>query len=496
MTQSKTTWDSLIQTLEDNVRAGRLDQVRSALMAPEILKAPRPYVARLSNIARRAHFSRLSLRLLRPYYHPKFPTSKEATSAELLEYASALQIIGATHESIRILERLSERHPQAQWALAMHHMSEWDYAAAQDRLEAIHGHRDLSPYDHRHIDVKRLKCLVDMENEGAEQVFHRLMPDLLKNNFYVLAANVLEIMAQHWVQMGAFARARELLSEAHNLLLDKEGMHRLFIEKWQVIADAMESRNPTGLDRLRQRALQFSHWETLRDLDYFRSIVEPAGPWAEWVYFGTPYPRFRARLERFRIFPEASWVCLHNTEETRWDPWFPAAAQGELAHRFVSFLARDYYRPALIGEIFFALFPDQYFDIEVSPNRVHQIAHRARAWMKAEGIPARLEEKGGSYRLHRDSSLALMGRKNLIRYTKTEFIFDRFREKQEVALSLKEWAERLGFDHLKAKRLLKTAQSSGLVRVLKHGQYSKYVLNSQQEKDVMETAGPRAAEGS
>lgn len=478
MTQSRTNWEHIIDRLEEDIRAGQTAQARKVLSATEILKAPRAFVSRLSSLARRAQFSALSLRLLLPYIHPRVQTRGNATPEERLEYAYALQVVGAKNESVRILEGLTAHDSRAHLALVFHYLAEWDYSSALMSLQRLLEAPKLSPYERSVIEVKRLRCLVGLEEPGVEALYEQLMPELRKRNFHVLAAHTLEIMAQYWLQEKSFARARQMLTEAQSLILDRDGLYRLFNEKWTVVTDALEHQNPENLDRLRQRALAFSHWETLRDLDYYRSVLNPEGYWADWVYFGTPYPGFRAKLEKLRVFPESTWVHRQESIERRWDPWFPDNSQGDLAHRFVAFLAKDHYRPARIGEVFLALFPDQYFDIDISPNRVHQIARRARQWLLDESIPLRLEEQAGTYRLQKSPSIALMGRKNFIRYTKTEFIFDRFRHLQPQTLNLNEWSHLLGFSEMKTKRLLKYAQASGLIEIMKHGQYSNYVLKS------------------
>lgn len=476
MSQNRTRWELRLEQLERQLRAGQLESARHALMAPDLAKAPRPFVARLANLARRAQRPSLSLRLLQPLVRPMVVGLTQVEPEELLEYAYALQKVGARNQSLSILENLAESHAKAHLAIAFHHFYEWDYANALGRLERITEEATFSPYERLVVQVNRLACLVALKDDRAENEFVEIERQLVQEGSPILAANVLEIMAQSRIEVGRVSEARVFLSRAKKLLPESESLYRLMIEKWDVIACAVETGDPEGVLQFRNRALEMKHWETLRDLDYVLAKLDPSSRWAEWVYYGTPYAGFRQKLEGLRIFPESSWVSRDARPDLRWDPWFPEGGDGDLMHRFVASLASDFYRPYRIGEIFSNLFPDQYYDIEVSPNRVHQIASRARAWLKEKRVPARLEEDAGSYCLRWRDNVAIRARSNSVRFTKVEFLFERFRNPRPLALSAREWAEHLGFSQEKVKRLLREARSSGLVKVERKGQYSRYVL--------------------
>lgn len=476
MSQNRTRWEARLDQLETQLRAGRLEAARRALMAPDIAKVPRSLVARLANLARRAQRPALSLRLLQPLVRPLVAAPQALEDDLLLEYAYALQKVGARHQSLDILQGLTSSCPKSHLAIAFHYFFEWDYKSALLHLERIVDDSTLSTYERLVVEVNRLACLVALKDESAENVFCRLEPLMSFEGSAILAANVLEIMAQSRLGTDRIAEAREFLRRAKSLLPDSENIYRLLIEKWEIVADSLETGETEGLLRFRQRALALKHWETLRDLDYVLAKRDPSGRWAEWVYYGTPYEGFRRKLAGLRIFPEQSWVSRDESPNLKWDPWFPQGGEGDLMHRFVASLVNDFYRPFRIGEIFSNLFPDQYFDIEVSPNRVHQIASRARAWLEENRVPARLEEDGGSYSLRWRDNVALLARSASIRYTKVEFLFERFRDHRPVALSAREWAVRLGFSPEKVKRLLREARATGLVDVERKGPYSRYVL--------------------
>ncbi len=476
MSQNKTKWDHRIDLMENQIRGGEIEAVRNALMAPDMTRVPRAHCARLANIARRAQRPSLSLRLLLPLVRPKVKNFQSASRDELLEYAYALQRVGARHESLKMFEDLSKDDFKAHLGSAFHHISEWNYTEALVHIDKVLGHAQISKYEVVVARVNRLACLVALGDREAERLFFQLGRSMENEGSLVLRANILEIMAQYWIDVGNFSEARRMLGEAKELLVDSSDINRLLIEKWLVVCEALEHGSVVRLDDFRRRALALNHWETLRDLDYVRAKVDPASRWADWVFYGTPFAAFRRRLQDVRIFSDACWVAREDRPVKKWDPWFPGGGEGDLMHRFTASLLRDFYRPACVGEIFSNLFPDQYFDINVSPNRIHQIASRARHWLEQEGVPARLEEAGGSYSLRWDSGLALLARRSPIRFTKVEFLFERFRQPLPVALTAREWAEKLACSAEKCKRLLREGSEAGLIEVQRKGQYSKYIL--------------------
>jgi hypothetical protein len=60
---------------------------------------------------------------------------------------------------------------------------------------------------------------------------------------------------------------------------------------------------------------------------------------------------------------------------------------GKKIHQLVSILLRDFYKPLSISEIFSELCPDEYFDINTSPARIHQVITRSRRFFEQQHIP-------------------------------------------------------------------------------------------------------------
>jgi hypothetical protein len=60
---------------------------------------------------------------------------------------------------------------------------------------------------------------------------------------------------------------------------------------------------------------------------------------------------------------------------------------------------RDFYRPLRIGALFSELFPGEVFDINSSPDRVHQFLRRARRSLRAHKLPLKIVETHAFYSL-------------------------------------------------------------------------------------------------
>jgi hypothetical protein len=68
-------------------------------------------------------------------------------------------------------------------------------------------------------------------------------------------------------------------------------------------------------------------------------------------------------------------------------------------HRLMFLLCRDFYQPLSVVGAFSKLFPDEYFNPNTSPNRVHQFIRRLSNYFRKQGVAFKIDEMTGSYRL-------------------------------------------------------------------------------------------------
>jgi hypothetical protein len=83
-------------------------------------------------------------------------------------------------------------------------------------------------------------------------------------------------------------------------------------------------------------------------------------------------------------------------------------APGKKVHLLLELLARDFYRPTGVGNIFSELYEGQHFDIFSSPGRVYQLVTRARQWLESCEIPVELHENRGYYSLRFNGPVAFV----------------------------------------------------------------------------------------
>ncbi len=62
-------------------------------------------------------------------------------------------------------------------------------------------------------------------------------------------------------------------------------------------------------------------------------------------------------------------------------------------------LSRDFYKPQKITSLFSELFQNEYFDVNTSSDRVHQIIRRSRRWLSAEKLPFQIHSHQGNFKL-------------------------------------------------------------------------------------------------
>jgi len=467
--------EQLFDQTDQHLRTGQTAAAIKQLKKIVAAKIPRPFLARYCALARRANLPELSLKALKRLVYPKVKGTARAFDMELLEYAVALERIGARRESAHIAGMVDPAaEPRAHLVRASFAVSEWDYAKALPMYDQALGDQRLLGYERTVARVNHLACLGQTGDSRFEKMYSELKEELKRNQLWRLLGNVLEIAAQTQIQTRHFKDAQDTLKEAGRLLKEEASYGSLFVEKWTAFAKAMEAGDPKFLNELRTKALKDSDWETLRHIDLYRTVIEPDGIWSNWVYYGTPFPAFRNMLEKSRQFPEEQWVTREGDAKVQIDPWFVDGEFGDICHRLLVFLLRDFYRPAKIGEIATELFDTRIFDLDVSSNRAHKLLQRFREWLKESKMPFRLDTANG-YSLRAAQATAIKCRRRLISVEKTRFIFDRYPVHAQT-LTVSEWAETMGISQSRARLLVAGAVDQAVLEKSGSGRYTAYRL--------------------
>lgn len=399
----------LLKECEDLIRTGQIESVRKRLLTVPPVRVERPYRQPLANLCRRSGLIALGLKLLNPLIAPdrkKWRT--DATPGELAEYAVLLLRNGSVAEALWILKQVDSRQaPDASLYQAFCQFNQWNYEQAISSLKLfIEG--PVTAYQQMVGKVNLAAALIATARRAeALDLLNSNIATARENVFTRLLSNCLELRAQLHFQDGRFDDARADLNSAANSLSARGTSDHFWLHKWNLIIDGIESRDAEPIHRLKKEAFARNDWESAREADRYSVQVRFDENLYEHLLFGTPFSPYRKFLiaEHAQRGPQSPFytlgatdgVIFHLKAGTFSDQ--SRSAPTESVHRLIDALARDFYRPIAIGGIFAALFPDEHFDIYSSPNRVHQIIHRARAWSKENELGLGISEIAGEYRL-------------------------------------------------------------------------------------------------
>jgi hypothetical protein len=419
-----------------------------------------------------------SLVVLRSRVYPRIAGSHHRTTpGEKVEYALALQRAGAYRESLRLLnEPEVQNDPQSLVARAFYDIYHWNYESAAPFLEDYLERTDADVYEAFIARVNLLACRAFLLDSKFATEFANLKRDLQAAGHSLLLGAVLEIGAQYMIVSGNTNQGETCLRDAERLLKTEGGMHLMFVDKWRTISKALKTKSIQPIDEFRKLALSRKHWETLRDLDYFRALLQPDSSWADWVYYGTPHGSFRRRMERWRDFPEQTTVSRSGKSLQVVDPWFAGDKHGEMSHLLLNLLLRDFYRPMRVGEIFSELFWNNHLDLNSAQDRIHQLIRRLRDWIQKYHIAFKVIEVDGAYAIRTAEDTGLVCRKVTLAAQKLPFIFGRFQTLAPQYLSAQDWAEHLNMTPPKTRVLLAQARQTGVVEAKGRGPATRYKI--------------------
>lgn len=360
-----------------------------------------------AQIARRANRINTGLRLLSPLIQAESEGLPGPTASEAAEYAVLLQRAGSVTEALTRLSKIDPREaPETLLYRAFCHFTRWDYGTARPLLEAYVAHSGLSDYQRfiGRVNLAAVHVTLQATDEAGE-LLKSLLEESARRSYTRLHSNALELSAQVSIQRGEWRRAERDLDEAANLLSAGTGsLDSLFVRKWKSIATSLETGDPGPLKSFRAEALSARHWESVREADLYLLRAEPNESAFQRLWAGTPYPEYRERIvaaahDRWAL-PSHYSIGTGNRHldltlgEENGVALFGSAKR---PHALLLALFSDFYRPRRLGTLFADLFPDERYDVEGSPNRVHQILLRTREILSDRELPLRLSESDGDY---------------------------------------------------------------------------------------------------
>lgn len=374
-------------------------------------------------------FRRLSmpfdaLKILRPYVYPTGKKLAKASVPELAEYASVLEKVGASQESAQLLKNLdAKKYPEIYLFRAFSNFAQWDYKTALKELEE---YLKLEQTD-KHKRIVALSnfsaALVYEKDPRAEAVLEDLIKEARKLDYHLAEGYAHLLKLEQTIYSRNWSSVEKILVKAKSFFDESELLEHLLIRKWEWVAliyrEGLSEKSTKMLDEIRAQARKFKHWETLRSCEYhFAVATQDQHAW-DRVYYGSPFPEFRKRLEtdcKMTIKPSQSFLYGRPKDKSeKYIIPLPLLAlkksgleRGELLSHFVQLLFSDFYRPFRIAEIHAHLFNGEHFNPITSPNKVYQVVHRLKAVLHKEQVPILLEEVQGMYRLRPKKDYAVL----------------------------------------------------------------------------------------
>lgn len=411
------------EELEDLVRRGLFDEVEKRLRKMSPSKVPRQDAFAIANIARRIHRPQLAMRILQPIVRSDNASLMDPpTGQEQIEYAEAVRRLGAVQEAWQILQGVDvSKFPQALIHQSFCLFNQWKYREAIPLLRQYVQVADLSAYSQCMGKVNLVAALIhEKQIEEAAAVLQELRTETERSEFFLFYGNCLELSAQISILEQNWDQAFEYLNQSSVVLQRTAGSDELWVRKWKAIADSLRQRRVTEeLREVFQSAKKNHQWETYRDCDLYIAEIEMDLPRISHLFFGTPYAVYRERIQQslgpnwvapqFYVWSLSSrpTVILDVTTGQVEGGKASRLPIGQVLHRFLILLARDFYRPLPMLTAFGGLFPNEFMNPYTSLNRVHQVVRRFRQWILDAKLDLTIEEIEGCYRLVVGPSLGL-----------------------------------------------------------------------------------------
>lgn len=417
-----------LSAIDQTIRAGETRRARQGLMEIRWKSLPRPQLVTFANLCRRAQIPGQAARALFPIVRRESPTDAPATPAELAEYAVALQRLGANREALEILRGIPAVTAKSipQWGLYVSFclVSQWKYEEALEVLEMSLAQNDLDPYLRQIILINFFAARIAVGDitdlAGPLQEFAR---DLAAQGARRLQANALELLSQVHLLSGDLRAGEAQLNAASALHADEKAWDQLYIRKWRGILHALKDRDPGDLLGLRSEVESTGHFESLRDIDFHLLRTRFDEDRFRYLYFGTPHRSYRRRLLEFGS-PGTAGTWVHAPDKATglkdFDPMLDVPDLGSLPHRMLQLFLRDFYHPFRVAEIFGLLHPEEFFDPDHSPNRVHQSMHATRAWLTKHHLKFQIEARGPRFRLRWGEHFRLRAREPVLPVTEPQ----------------------------------------------------------------------------
>lgn len=480
-----------LDAIEEEIRKANWQVAAERLLALKNRKVPEAFLKRYAILARRANVPQYALSLLKPIV--RGTNRKGVISSEDLraEYAANLVRLGVCQEAQAIYNSIDyKKVPEAHQTAAHLHIKNWDYAQAITHLEAFLNISSLTKYTEAIAKINLSLCHIYEENY---QVAANYLNDVLtleaNEQTHLLKGNALRFLGNMEYQQENYATALQFFKKARLQLSSSTGIDAFLIEKWIALStlhlEAGSERSRQTVKEISEKALKIRHWESLRDIDYQLGMFDKNESLLLRVYFGTPFSSFRERILRklpsLSVPSEYTWNLGKAdalTPRTRFDINEQEIKAGQLIHRVLSALSKDFYRPLTSIDIFDKAFQDSAYSSKHSEQRVYQAMMRVRQWLEDKKLPLLVDSTDNYYSLGSSVALDFIVRIEEKPMTQSEFRIKKLQETLPHPFTLAEAATVLGISARRTSDLLHENVKAGVLEITGKASKTRYIFKS------------------
>ncbi len=405
----------LLPQVESLVRSGQLKEAQTALQDLVKSKIPRQIIASVASLARRADLPLIALKLLYPLVRPTSKAPATAIPLEKMEYAASLIKIGALDEGLVLLRDLPTSDPKRDLFTAFGLIGKWDYEGSIPYLIKFLHREKKDAYLKMVAGVNLASAYVfAREYQKAKTTLDVLLTQTRTNKMQLLYANCLDLAAENSIFHGKWEAAEDYLQRASSVLQSGDRFE-FFIRKWRAVLALRKSpQDPAAQDTLKKIAEEASKrqlWESVRDCRRVLALSQHDAGELLHLYVGSPFEPFRTILKKEmgeKFTPPERYEWCHGSKKSSLYLDLLEGQErksraklkvGQIVHRTLLILCSDFYRPFRLPTLFASLYPNEYYNPNSSPLRVHQALNRLKGWLSKHRIPLRVEEMEGTYRI-------------------------------------------------------------------------------------------------
>ncbi len=411
--------EELISKWDVFLREGNIDGVKNSLFTLYSIKIERHHRQPIASLLRRAGCYNTGLKVLHPALFFKDRTERtDIKSWDLAEYALLISEIGIPQQAIQYFARVDAKQvPMKNLYMAFCFFKMWNYKEAEKYLIRYIGSIGISDYERLLGQINLLAAMIENDNlEKANQLLKTLRLSIMASENIRIKSNFLELEAQYFIKVGDLVKAESLLGEAEQLARKNMERDGLYIRKWLAYLQAKKTKSLQPLHSFSKEAQRFQEWESLRDCEFLKLKVSFDPKRFAQLFVGTPKPAYRNRLlNSFEILepPKMAYLGKPNASDTvdvlqarfRDQEIF---ALGRPLHQMFYALCSDFYAAQPVGALFHSTFPEEYYDPNSSPNRIHQLIFRLREEFLRNNLGGvQVLEFDGTYSLQTDNKTLL-----------------------------------------------------------------------------------------